>query len=148
MFDQTAEPVRELLLKTTSSLTQEESILEDMKNEEGPTEDIMLSVNDDISDILNPTVSNRESLSVLNNRANFEKHLVGLKDNQNKKQEQKKNNILVITATIVKDDAKTMIGSSNVTAAIIKELDASSILAESAHKQDRNRNISIVDQLL
>ena len=67
-----------------------------MKNEEVPTEDIMLSLNDDISDILNPTVSNRESLSVLNNRANFERHLVGLRDNHNKKQEHKKNNILVV----------------------------------------------------
>ena len=148
MFDQTAEPVRELLFKSTSSSAQAEDILEDMKNEEVPTEDILLSVDDDISDILSPSVSNRKSLSILNNREEFEKHLIGLNDNQTHEQQHKKNNILVITATIVKDDAKTRIKPSSITASIVKELDASRTLVESVDKEGQNTKTSIVDRLL
>ena len=152
VFDQTAMPVRELLLKTALSSVKEENILEDMKNEERPTDDALLSIDDDLSDILNPSVSNRESLSILNKREffdnlDFERERVSVKHNQTNQQKQKENNVLVITAAIIKDDAKTVIEPSSVSASIIKESHNSSS-SKFDSKQGTLAKKSIVDQLL
>ena len=99
---------------------------------------------------ITPSVSNRKSLTVLNDRTSFERQLVGINDDGSKKKEKpKKGSILVITATIVKEDEKTMIEPESINAKIMEKLDSRRTLENhSAFDSDRNSDPSIVDELL
>ena len=93
-------------------------------------------------------MSNRKSLTVLNDRTNFERQLVGINEDSKKKENPKKGSILVITATIVKEDEKTMIEPESVNAKIMEKLDSRQTLENSFMNPDDNSEQSIVEELL
>ena len=119
-----------------------------MEKEESSAEDLLLSIDDDISEILTPSVSNRKTLTVLNDRSGFERHLVGISDKTNDSKEHKKGNILVITATIIKDDEKQIIQPSSVITSMEEKLDSTDNLEHSAQKQTQSMETSFVEKLL
>ena len=137
VFDKTAEPVRQLLLKSSSSDKETENILRKMNKEESSAEDLLLSIDDDVSEILAPSVSNRKSLTVLNDRTGFERRLVGIADDTDDLKEHKKGNILVITATIIRDDEKPMIEPSSVSTSMTDKLDSSDKVETADYKQNQ-----------
>ena len=100
---------------------------------------------------ITPSVSNRKSLTVLNDRTSFERQLAGVNDDFRKKETPKKGSILVITATIVKEDEKTMIEPESINAKIMEKVDSRQTLeniSDSAFDSDRNSDQAIVDELL
>ena len=107
------------------------------------TTDILASKN------ITPSVSNRKSLTVLNDRTSFERQLVGINDGSGTKEKPKKGSILVITATIVKEDEKTMIEPESINAKIMEKVDSrQTVENHSALDSDRNSDQSTVDELL
>ena len=108
----------------------------------------MSLVEDEGSKFLTPSVSNRKSLTVLNDRTGFERQLVGIKDNLTNEKEPKKSNILVITATIVKENERTLIQPSSVSASMGEEFGAINELKNFSIKQEQNPSDSIVEHLL
>ena len=144
VFDKTAEPVRKLFLtsaKSKNELDDSESLKHDQLV---MTTDILASKN------ITPSVSNRKSLTVLNDRTSFERQLVGINDDGSEKKEKpKKGSILVITATIVKKDEKTMIEPESINAKIMEKVDSrQTVENHSALDSDRNSDQSTVDELL
>ena len=143
VFDKTAEPVRKLFLTSAKSKNELDDS-ENLKHDQpAMTTDILASKN------ITPSVSNRKSLTVLNDRTSFERQLVGINDSSEKKEKPKKGSILVITATIVKEDEKTMIEPESINAKIMEKVDSRQILENnSAFDSDENSDKSIVDELL
>ena len=143
VFDKTAEPVRKLFLTSAKSKNELDDS-ENLKHDKPVmTTDILASKN------ITPSVSNRKSLAILNDRTSFERQLVGLNDDSGKKEKPKKGSILVITATIVKEDEKTMIEPESINAKIMEKVDSRQILENnSAFDSDENSDKSIVDELL
>jgi hypothetical protein len=148
VFDKTAEPVRKLLLKTSSSGKEVRNILNGVETEESSAEDLLLSIDEDVSEILSPSVSNRKTLAVLNDRTGFERHLVGIADKTNDSKEHKKGNILVITATIVKDDEEPMFQPSSVITSMTEKHDSNENLEPPAQKHTQAKETSFVEKLL
>ena len=148
VFDRTAEPVRKLLVKSSPLRVDTGNILNNLNKETYSTNDILPLVEDDGSKFLTPSVSNRKSLTVLNDRMGFERQLVGIKDNLTNEKEPKKSNILVITATIVKENERTLIQPSSVSASMGEEFGAINELKNFSIKQEQNPSNSIVEHLL
>ena len=143
VFDKTAEPVRKLFLTSSKSKNELDESKHLKDDEPAMTTDILISRN------ISPSVSNRKSLTVLNDRTSFERQLAGVNDGSEKKENQKKGSILVITATIVKEDEKTMIEPESVSAKIMTKLDSRQTLENrSTSDEDENSGKSIVDELL
>ena len=107
-----------------------------------------MSIDDDVSEILSPSLSNRKTLAVLNDRTGFERHLVGIADKKTDSKEHKKGNILVITATIIKDDEKPIIQPSSVSTSMAEKLYPRDDLGPSAQKQTQAAETSFVEKLL
>ena len=127
----------------TSSKSKNEIIDTELVKDDGPE----TTMDDLISKNISPSVSNRKSLKVLNDRTNFERQLVGLQNGSAKIEKPKKGSILVITATIVKEDEKTMIEPESVNAKIMEKLDSKQT-SETSSDADENSDTSFVDEIL
>ena len=106
VFEKTAEPVRELLHQTQLS-TEGENIFNDIDDEEMPGEDYVNFYDSDALEVQSPSVEDRDNLSILNNREEFERALTGVGVNGSEKREEKSNSVLVITANIATDSPTT-----------------------------------------
>ena len=123
VFDKTAAPVRDLLLKSPTP-SKEPNIINDMQKDYSSGDDIMLPIDNIYTDISNPNVSNRKSLQVLNERNDFERQLIGFTEDEGGSFAHKKNNILVITAKIIKDKERAMIEPTGFSATIEEQIDS------------------------
>ena len=95
-----------------------------MQNDYSSGDDIMLPIDNIYTDISNPNVSNRKSLQVLNERTDFERQLLGFTEDEGGSFDHKKNNILVITAKIIKDKERAMIEPTGFSATIEEQIDS------------------------
>ena len=95
-----------------------------MQTDYSSGDDIMLPINNIYTDISNRNVSNRKSLQILNERTDFERKLLGLTEDEGGSIDHKKNNILVITAKIIKDKERAMIEPTGFSATIEEQIDS------------------------
>ena len=99
-------------------------MIDDMQNDYSSGDDIMLPIDNIYTDISNPNVSNRKSLQILNERTDFERQLLGFTEDEGGFVDHKKNNILVITAKIIKDKERAMIEPTGFSATIEEQIDS------------------------
>ena len=95
-----------------------------MQNDYSSGDEIMLPIDNIYTDISTPNVSNRKYLQVLNERTDFERQLLGFTEDEGGFVDNKKNNILVITAKIIKDKERAMIEPTGFSATIEEQIDS------------------------
>ena len=99
-------------------------MIDDMQNDYSSGDEIMLPIDNIYTDISTPNVSNRKYLQVLNERTDFERQLLGFTEDEGAIVAHKNNNILVITAKIIKDKERAMIEPTGFSATIEEQIDS------------------------